>query len=335
MHIAKQKNNKNTSNSKALHSRNLHKHGYDFAALTKAYPLLSPYVNANIHGNQSIDFGNPSAVKALNAALLKQYYHIDKWDIPTGALCPPIPGRVDYIHYIAELLGINDNENAANGSTVTPVSTTKPAIKLLDIGTGANGIYPLLACQIYGWHCVGSDINAQSLDNVTAIIANNPNLKGNFSIRKQSDNNLIFKGVIKADEFYDVTVCNPPFHASQQEAIKGSQRKVNNLARNRAEKSLTSKTSTTTNISSKPTLNFGGQAAELWCNGGERLFLKKMIKESQIFSTQCRWFTSLISKAENVKPAIKLIKKLGATDVKEIQMEQGNKITRIIAWTYL
>jgi 23S rRNA (adenine1618-N6)-methyltransferase len=315
------KNSENKPYSKALHARNLHKHGYDFSALIKSYPALSAYVNTNIHGNQSIDFANPNAVKTLNTALLKQYYHIIEWDIPAGALCPPIPGRVDYIHYIAELLGVNNSENASDQTST---------INMLDIGTGANGIYPLLACQIYGWYCVGSDINAESINNVASIIASNPHLKGSVSLRKQSDSNLIFKGIIKSDEFYDVTVCNPPFHASQQEAIKGSQRKVANLARNRADKKLSTQA-----VGTSPTLNFGGHAGELWCNGGERLFLKKMIKESQLFSAQCRWFTSLVSKADNVKPSIKLIKKLGATDVKEIQMKQGNKITRIVAWTYL
>jgi 23S rRNA (adenine1618-N6)-methyltransferase len=319
MSIPQIKTNKKTQNSKALHSRNLHKNGYDFGALIKCYPLLAPYVKINMHGNDSIDFANPSAVKTLNAALLKQYYNIVEWDIPSGALCPPIPGRVDYIHYIAELLGVSDDEKA-----------NTPPINMLDIGTGASGIYSLLACQIYGWHCVGSDINAQSLDNVASIIVNNPHLKGSLLLRKQSDSSLIFKGVIKVDEFYDVTVCNPPFHASQKEALSGSQRKASNLARNRKDRTLTPQV-----IGTSPTLNFGGQAAELWCNGGERLFLKKMIKESKIFSSQCRWFTSLVSKAENVKPMVKLINKLAATDVREIKMEQGNKITRIVAWTYL
>jgi 23S rRNA (adenine1618-N6)-methyltransferase len=319
-----QKNNKNHAISKSLHARNAHNHGYDFVALIKASPPLATFVHVNVHGDQSIDFANSSAVKALNAALLKHHYHIVKWDIPTGALCPPIPGRVDYIHYIAELLGIGEGVNTLH---------SKPAVNMLDIGTGANGIYSLLACQLYGWHCVGSDINAQSLDNVAAIIASNPQLKGRLSLRMQSDSNLIFKGVIKAGEFYDVTVCNPPFHASPAQALKGSQRKVANLTRNRADKSLKSQ-ATNTNDGASTALNFGGQAAELWCNGGERLFLKKMVKESQFFAMQCRWFTSLVSKVDNVKPTIKLINKLGATQVKEIQMNQGNKITRIIAWSY-
>jgi len=316
-------------NRKRLHPRNLHNQAYNFTALVKSYQQLAPYVKTNAHGNLSVDFADPLAVKALNTALLKQYYNIIDWDIPEGALCPPIPGRVDYIHYIAELLGIGEpTENQAN---------TQSKITLLDIGTGANGIYPLLACQIYGWHCVGSDINTQSLENVASIIAKNPKLKDCFTLRTQHDKNHIFDGIIQAGECFDVSVCNPPFHASQDEALKASQLKLNNLARNRAEQTTkhtedeASKESTPTS----PTLNFGGLEAELWCKGGERLFLKKLIKESQVFSAQCRWFTSLVSKTDNVKPAKKLIRRLGAIDIREIEMKQGNKITRLLAWTFI
>ncbi|WP_417515297.1 23S rRNA (adenine(1618)-N(6))-methyltransferase RlmF [Marinobacter sp.] len=303
---------------KGLHPRNLHNQGYDFPSLANSYPPLAAYVNTNAHGNLSIDFTDPLAVKTLNAALLKHFYNIIDWDIPEGALCPPIPGRVDYIHYIAELLGIDE--------PASHPAYTRPKIALLDIGTGANGIYPLLACQIYGWDCVGSDINSRSLENVAAIIANNPKLKGRFILRRQPEKNHIFEGIIQAEEFFDVSVCNPPFHASQDEALKGSLRKLNNLARNRGEK---------TTVSTSPTLNFGGLEAELWCKGGEKMFLKKLIKESHLFSSQCRWFTSLISKIDNVKPAKKLIRKLGATDIREIEMKQGNKVTRILAWTFI
>lgn len=296
---------------KGLHPRNLHNQGYDFPALVKSHPALAPHVKANAHGDLSIDFADPLAVKTLNAALLNRYYNIAGWDIPEGALCPPIPGRADYIHYMADLLGPGPE---------------KPGIKLLDIGTGANGIYPLLACQIYGWQCVGSDINSQSLENVATIIANNPTLRERFTLRTQHDKHHIFEGIIQASEFFDVSVCNPPFHASADEARKGSQLKVNNLARSRGEQKAKTQS---------PTLNFGGLEAELWCKGGEQLFLKKLIRESQVYSTQCRWFTSLVSKADNVKPARKLIRKLGAVDVREIEMNQGNKITRVLAWTFI
>lgn len=324
--------NKNqcSPSSKGLHPRNIHNQGYDFPSLVKSYPPLAPYVKTNAHDNLSIEFSDPLAVRALNAALLKRFYNIIDWDIPEDALCPPIPGRVDYIHYIADLLGFDEPaENLAN---------TQPKITLLDIGTGANGIYPLLACQIYGWHCVGSDINTQSLDNVASIIANNPTLKDCFELRLQYDKNHIFDGIIQAGEFFDVSVCNPPFHASQDEALKGSQRKLNNLARNRGETTTTRLNKNDVIKKSTPTsstLNFGGLEAELWCKGGERMFLKKFIKESQVYSAQCRWFTSLVSKIDNVKPAKKMIRKLGAIDIREIEMKQGNKITRILAWTFI
>ncbi|SHK61758.1 23S rRNA m(6)A-1618 methyltransferase [Marinobacter antarcticus] len=324
------KKDQSRPNSKGLHPRNIHNQGYDFSSLIKSYPPLAPYVKKNAHDNLSIEFSDRLSVKALNVALLKRYYDIINWDIPEDALCPPIPGRVDYIHYIADLLGFDESTaNLANAQT---------KITMLDIGTGANGIYPLLACQIYGWHCVGSDINTQSLENVASIIANNPTLKDCFELRTQHDKNHIFDGIIKAGEFFDVSVCNPPFHASQDEALKGNQRKLNNLARNRGEKRtmrLNKNDAIKNSKPTSPTLNFGGLETELWCKGGERMFLKKLIKESQVYSTQCRWFTSLVSKIENVKPAKKLIRKLGAIDIREIEMKQGNKITRILAWTFI
>lgn len=296
----------NSPHSKNLHPRNLHNNGYDFSALIKHCPSLAEYVYKNEHGNLSIDYAQPLAVKALNAALLEHHYGVKGWDIPEGALCPPIPGRVDYIHYVADLLAETHE------------------VKLLDIGTGANGIYPLLACKTYGWQCVGSDINAQSLENVSTIIEHNTDLKDNFTLRHQADKNQFFKGIIQPNEYFDVTVCNPPFHASEEDALKGSRRKVNNLARNRGDNAQTK----------NAPLNFGGMEAELWCKGGEALFLKKMIKESKQFANQVGWFTSLVSKGENVKPLMKLINKSGAIEAREIEMVQGNKITRILAWRF-
>jgi 23S rRNA (adenine1618-N6)-methyltransferase len=316
--------------SKGLHPRNLHSQGYDFPSLAKSYPPLASHVKTNAHGKLSIEFADPLAVKTLNTALLKHHYDIIDWDIPEGALCPPIPGRADYIHHIADLLGC--------GELTTDQASNQPKITLLDIGTGANGIYPLLACTIYGWHCVGSDINTRSLQNIASVIANNPKLKDDFALRAQHDRSHIFDGIIQPGEYFDVSVCNPPFHASADEALKSSLRKFSNLARNRAQKSTTSfsqNSNRNKSIASPPTLNFGGLEAELWCKGGERMFLKKLIRESQIFSEQCHWFTSLVSKIDNVKPAKKLLHKLGAVEIREIEMAQGNKITRILAWTFI
>jgi 23S rRNA (adenine1618-N6)-methyltransferase len=302
--------------TKTLHPSNLHKHGYDFAALSKALPALAPFVGPNAYGNISIDFANPDAVKQLNAALLLHHYHIHDWDIPQGYLCPPIPGRVDYLHYLADLLN-SSHKGKANRN-----------IRALDIGTGANGIYPLLGIASYSWQFVGSDIDKVSLDNVGKILAMNPQLAAKLSLRQQLNPRAIFNGVIEKGEYFDVTLCNPPFHRSMADASAGTRRKLNNLAKNKGQSQPQA-------AQAQVALNFGGQKAELWCEGGEAAFLANMISESKGFAAQCLWFTSLVSKSENLKPCYAQLAKQEASDVKTIEMHQGNKITRILAWSYL
>lgn len=293
--------------SKALHPRNKHKNGYSFPQLGKSHPPLNAHLRDNGHGASGIDFSDASAVTALNTALLADSYNIKGWSIPEGALCPPIPGRVDYIHYVADLVA---------------ETTSAKTIRMLDVGTGANGIYPLLASSVYGWQCVGTDISPDSLANVKAVLKNNPELQPLCELRLQPDKHVMFSNIIQPDEYFDVTVCNPPFHASADEARASAVRKVSGLARNRGDKAADT------------SLNFGGMENELWCNGGEALFLKKMAKESLLFARQVGWFTSLVSKSDTLKPLKKQLTKLKATDIREIEMVQGKKITRIIAWTF-
>ncbi|MCL1124034.1 23S rRNA (adenine(1618)-N(6))-methyltransferase RlmF [Shewanella surugensis] len=306
---------------KGLHSRNVHNVGYDFPSLIKDSPDFEQYVRPNHYGDLSIDFSDPMAVKALNKALLKQFYHIDYWDIPEGFLCPPIPGRVDYIHHVADLLSVEGKVPKGH------------KVKALDIGTGANAIYPLLGIQTYGWQFTASDIDILAIDNVVKIINKNTIIKGKLALRLQDKPDNIFQSVIQPNDRFNVTLCNPPFHASLAEANAGNERKVKNLAINRSKKNHSDvvKASETSQVA----LNFGGQNAELWCEGGERQFLQRMINESKNFSQQCQWFTSLISKKDNLISCHKILKDVKAQQIKVIEMKQGNKQTRILCWSFL
>src|SRR2546426_285023 len=97
-----------SSEKAGLHPRNPHRARYDFAELCRSSPALAPFVGHNNYGGESIDFANPAAVKALNQALLKKFYGVAQWDIPAGYLCPPIPGRADYLHHVADLLAADN-----------------------------------------------------------------------------------------------------------------------------------------------------------------------------------------------------------------------------------
>ncbi|MBT3881723.1 MAG: 23S rRNA (adenine(1618)-N(6))-methyltransferase RlmF [Campylobacteraceae bacterium] len=295
--------------SKGLHKRNIHNIDYDFNALFKSEQSLKEYVFTNKYDNLSIDFSNPKAVISLNKALLSHFYHIKNWSIPNDYLCPPIPGRADYIHYIADLLAKGNNNKVPKGKEVLGI----------DIGVGANAIYSILGSTIYNWNFVASDIDKISIENVNKIINSNTVLQDKIKCKIQNDKNLMFDSIIEKDDRFDFTMCNPPFHKSQKEALKGSTRKVQNL---------------TKSIVKDPTLNFQGQSGELWCNGGEMLFIKKMIKESVKFKDNCLWFTTLVSKKENLDNIYKVLKFVKVFEHQTIDMNQGNKKTRIVAWTF-
>lgn len=292
-----------------LHPRNRHQGHYDFVRLSLANTDLNQYLLKNPSGETTIDFAGPQAVKALNRALLIDSYGIREWDIPATNLCPPVPGRADYLHHLADLL-------AASNQGKRP---KKNNIQVLDIGTGANGIYPLIGAAEYGWQFVASDINPNSLANVEQILTANPPLAAKITLRLQADSRTIFHNIIREDDWFDLSMCNPPFHASKAEAQEGTQRKWQNLGKAQEGENL----------------NFGGEDAELWCQGGEAAFIQSMIEESQAYATRCFWFTTLVSKSANLPTITKTLKQAKVQAHKTINMQQGQKQSRFVAWTFL
>jgi len=293
-----------------LHPRNKHRTRYDFDALVNCLPELKPFVFTNAFGDTTVPFDNPAAVLHLNKALLKYHYGITGWQIPEGYLCPPIPGRADYLHNLADLL-------AEQHSGVIPRGSD---IRVLDIGTGANAIYPLIGHAEYGWSFLGSDTDAGAIESAVNIVKQNAGLEKAVHFVLQKNPLYIFKGIVGPEDRFDLSMCNPPFHASEAEARSGSERKNKNL-------NLKTKGGTV--------LNFGGQAHELWTEGGERRFIQNMVKESAAFAGNCLWFTSLVSKQAHLPEILNAIAAAGATDLKQVSMGQGQKTSRFVAWTFL
>lgn len=293
-----------------LHPRNRNRERYDLKALVTSNPELGNYVKPNKYGDDSVDFSNPVAVKALNKALLNHYYGIKNWEFPDENLCPPIPGRADYIHQIADVL-------TENNFGIIPIGNK---ITCLDIGVGANCIYPIIGVTEYGWKFIGSDIDSKSIESAKNIVNSNLSLKGKIECRLQENRKDVFFGIIGREDKIDFSLCNPPFHASFEDAQKGTQRKVRNLS-GKKEK--------------KPTLNFAGISNELICDGGEYKFIHNMVIESKKFSKNFYWFSTLISKQSNLKGIYKSLEKIEAKQIKTLPMGTGNKSSRIVAWTFL
>jgi 23S rRNA (adenine1618-N6)-methyltransferase len=293
-----------------LHSRNKNRDKYDLSALTICNPELKKYIVPNRSGGDSIDFSNPLAVKVLNRALLNHYYGIENWEFPDENLCPPIPGRADYIHHIADILAENNFGKIPTGENVI----------CLDVGLGASCIYPIVGVTEYDWTFIGSDIDPNAIASAQNIIDSNASLKNRVECRLQENSSDVFYGIVSKEEKIELTICNPPFHASIEEAQKGSRRKAKNLSGK--------------NVKS-PRLNFSGIASELVCEGGENQFIQNMIRESLEFSKTCYWFSTLVSKQSNLKGIYRLLENSAATQIKMVPMGTGNKSSRIVAWTFL
>jgi 23S rRNA (adenine1618-N6)-methyltransferase len=302
---------------KAFHPRSIHNDKYNFDELVAAHPELAPFLQKNKYDDMAVDFSDANAVLTLNQALLSHHYKVKSWSIPKGHLCPPIPGRADYLHYIADLLS-ESNEG------IPPVGTK---VKGLDIGTGVGCIYPILGNSIYGWKFVGTDINTDAINNSKNILGFNQTLKKNIKTRFQKSANHIFKDIIKHDEKFEFTMCNPPFYASLEEANNASDRKVKQLKVNKEKKGHTK-------AKIKKTSNFGGKNAELWCPGGEVSFIKKMIEESLAVKNQCRWFSTLVSNKDHLVQFDELLLKHKRAETRIIKMHHGQKISHILAWRF-
>ena len=301
---------KNIQEKVRLHIRNKNRERYDLDALKIAVPELSAHITTNKYGAESVDFANPVAVKLLNKALLNHYYDVKNWDFPDENLVPPIPGRADYLHYMADLLGQSNFGDWPEGDK----------IKVLDIGVGASCIYPIIGVSEYGWSFIGSDIDAQSIDSSTNIVNSNPSLEGKVECRLQENEKAFFTGILNSDEKIDFSMCNPPFHSSTEEAQKVSRRKVKNLSGKKVQ---------------RPELNFAGISNELICEGGESTFIHNMITESQDFAKNCFWFSTLVSKQSNLKGIYKSLNEMDVAQIKTIPIGTGNKSSRIIAWSFL
>jgi 23S rRNA (adenine1618-N6)-methyltransferase len=301
---------KNQREKTSLHTRNKNRERYDLDALTASNPELKNHILLNKFGVKSVDFSNPLAVKLLNQAILHHYYGIKYWEFPAENLCPPIPGRADYIHHIADLLSETNLGTTPVGDTIT----------CLDIGLGASCIYPIIGVTEYGWKFIGSDIDPKSIVSAENIVNSNPSIKNKVECRLQKNPKAVFHGIIGREDKIDITICNPPFHSSIENAQKATRRKIKNLSGKKVK---------------IPELNFSGISNELICDGGEFSFIQNMISESEQFSKNCCWFSTLVSKQSNLKGIYKLLENTEANQVKRIPMNTSNKFSRIVSWTYL
>ncbi|MED6217581.1 hypothetical protein PIB30_019170 [Stylosanthes scabra] len=296
----------------------------DFAQLASLYPSFRPYVKYSPHSASRpfLDWTDFNATRELTRVLLLHDHNLHWW-IPDAQLCPTIPNRSNYIHWLNDLLSshiIPTNNNLHN------------KLRGFDIGTGANCIYPLLGASLLGWTFVASDVTDVAIEWATRNVNNNPHIADLIEIRKVEhskkapcvdevgpslplDSNVhenknydgppILVGVVRDDEKFDFCMCNPPFFESLEEA------------------GLNPKTSC------------GGTSDEMVCPGGEKAFIARIIDDSVELKHQFRWFTSMVGRKSSLKSLVSKLWEVGVTIVKTTEFVQGRTSRWGLAWSFL
>ena len=125
---------------------------------------------------------------ALTRGLLHWYFDLTLQHIPEKHLCPPVPNRFFYVHWIqTHLLPLLSKESGRfdYDSDDSEGDTNDGALALypygLDIGVGANCIYPMLNAKFFRYNMVGTDIDNDALKVAQANVEAN-HLQGKIKL---------------------------------------------------------------------------------------------------------------------------------------------------------
>lgn len=296
-----------------IHPRNKYSENPpDFNLLASLYPSFQPFVFYTRDGKPRIDWTDFNATRELTKVLL-QHDHAVKWWIPDGQLCPTVPNRSNYIHWIQDLL---------SSDIIAKINTSgNNRVRGFDIGTGANCIYPLLGASLLGWSFVGSDVTDVALEWAERNVNSNPHISELIEIRKAVDahqtvdvttdltkdqsGHPVLLGTVGDDEHFDFCMCNPPFFESMEEA------------------------------GLNPRTACGGTSEEMVCPGGERAFIMRIIDDSVVLKQAFRWYTSMVGRKANLKVLVSKLWEVGASVVKTTEFVQGETCRWGLAWSFL
>ncbi|XP_062887904.1 RNA N6-adenosine-methyltransferase mettl16 [Mobula hypostoma] len=285
--------------NKSMHPRNRYKDKPpDFSYLASKYKEFQQHVHTSLTGKVSLNFKDPEAVRALTCTLLKEDFGLTI-DIPLERLIPTVPLRLNYIHWVEDLIGSDISKSEL--------------IRGIDIGTGASCIYPLLGATMNGWFFLATEVDDMCFDYAMKNVEQN-NLSDLIKVVKVPQKTLLMDALKEESEIvYDFCMCNPPFFANQMEA-KG----VNSRNPSRPPPS---------------SVNTGG-ITEIMAEGGELEFVKRIIHDSLQLKKRLRWYSCMLGKKCSLVPLKEELRQQGVPKVTHTEFCQGRTMRWALAWSF-
>lgn len=224
---------------------------------------------------------------------------------------------------------------------------------ILDIGTGATAIYPLLGCAIDpDWVFTGTDIDAASLDNARKIVENPRNngcdhggdssskgsrrprsrlirdwplnLASRITLLLRSEEDTLIplnsRCVDRADRDHARDNAQPMYTATMCNPpfYSSAQEMQDSLDK----KSL------------PPNGACSGTATEMICAGGEVAFVSRLIDESTSLRERVRWYTSMVGKMSSIAPLVDHLKQRGVQNYGISAFVQGSTRRWVLIWSF-
>lgn len=361
---------------RSIHPRNKYADNPpDFSLLASLYPSFSPFVSYSPDNHRPrIDWTDFNATRELTRVLLLHDHSLNWW-IPDGQLCPTVPNRSNYIHWIEDLLASDIIENNNVG---------RDKVRGFDIGTGANCIYPLLGASLLGWSFVGSDVTDVALEWAEKNVKSNPHVSELIEIRRvEVAEPAHGRGIIHldGDKTNDNNQKKEDLDVLTKHNTEGGLDNAHSVDSGEVEDSIerrdgeaqvgSSSPHSEANVDKcyhgpsillgvveegenydfcmcnppffesmeeaglNPKTSCGGTPEEMACHGGEKAFVSRIIEDSVTLKQSFRWYTSMVGKKSSLKSLMSKLREVGVTIVKTTEFVQGQTSRWGLAWSFM
>lgn len=279
-----------------MHPRNIYNKQIDFNELSKNYPEFSKIAKVDLNGKIKLDFSDLETKFVLTKCCLMKDFLLDV-DLPKNRLCPTLPLRLNYIHFIEDILehcGIKEN------------------ISGVDIGTGASSIYCLLTARLHkDWKMFGLEIDQENIKSSTVNVAKNQ-LNDSIKIINQDGSDKIFQKLFEFDGSQKTfCLCNPPFYSDAEEMTE---------IKNRTGK--------------RPKIQLEQPSHETITEGGELAFVTKILDESSQIGDKIKIYTTMFGCKRNFEKFLSLLNNKKIENFTTTRFVQGKVNRWALAWSF-
>lgn len=194
-------------------------------------------------------------------------------------------------------------------------------VRVLDVGTGASCVYPLLGCRVRPrWRWMGTEVDERSAEWARGNVEQNGE-EGRVSVRLvRGEDGLL--DVLKTEEMgvvTDVVMVNPPFYESEK------------MMRESAEMKKRKPNSACTGV--KVELVWEGGEGEV---GGEVGFVGRLVVESAKEENRRRvqWCSAMLGHLSSVSTLIGRLRDRGCDNYAVTEFAQGETRRWCVAWSW-